>query len=62
MKERLNIQLCQYYSGCLQPSLSIDLRTLNIVNYLTRHMNISLPLQQFMLFGKSQYENILEKY
>ena len=62
MKERLNIQLRQYSLGCLPPSFRIDLRTLNFVNYLTRHKNISLPLQLLMLFGRGELDNILKKY
>ena len=61
VKERLNIQLCQYYSGCLPPSFRIDLKTLNFANSLTRHKNISLPLQLFMLFGKGEHDNIFKK-
>ena len=62
VKERLNIQLCQYYSGCLPPSFRIDLKTLNFVSTLTCHKNSPLPLQLFMLFGKREYDNMLKKY
>ena len=54
------MQLCQSYSGCLRRSLRIYLRTLNFLNSLTRHKNICLHLQVFILFGKDECDNILK--
>ena len=61
MKEKLCINLCQYYSGCLPASYRLDVRKIYFVYSLSNAYD-SLPFQSLSLLGSDDLVSLMEKY
>ena len=61
VKDKLNIQLCQYYSGCLPPSYRLAIKKLNFFNAL-QFLKNSLPLQLIAIGGREELASLENKY
>jgi hypothetical protein len=61
VKEKENINLCQYYSGCLPVSCRLDLRKLNFLRGL-HDMQDSLPCQLSKLTASDEYCTLMNFY
>ena len=61
VKETRTIKQCQFYSGCLPTSFTIDLRVYNFLNAIKYQKN-SLQLQLFTWFGQEELIQITNKY
>jgi hypothetical protein len=61
VKDKLNIKLCQFYSGCLPPSCRLDIKKLNFVNAL-QFLKNSMPMQLIAIGGREEFVSLANKY
>ena len=61
VKEKLCINLCQFYSGCLPASYRLDLLKINFFNSLF-NANDSLPFLLFFLLESDELDSLRRKY
>jgi hypothetical protein len=61
VKDKENIKLCQYYSGCLPVTCRLDIRKLNFFSGL-HGMKDSLPCKLFELATSDEYRMLMNFY
>ena len=61
VKDKENINLCQYYSGCLPVTCRLDIRKLNFFSGL-HGMKDSLPCKLFELETNDEYRMLMNFY